>query len=143
MSLITGRGCTLTMGTLMTFAPKITQIGGFGWSRPSIDTSYLGTTGCRTKKGGDLYDLDPITASIFIEPDEFATTNLCSIDDVLYDGGNAANAENMTLTFSDSGAATMVASGHVTGFSIDDIVLDGLVTGSFSIQWEDAPTIAE
>lgn len=144
MSLATGRGSTLTFGTTSTFTPDITQIGGFGWNRPSLDTSHLGTVGVRTMRGGDLYTLDPVTASIFIEPDEFATTDDTSIADILFDSGAAAASESaITLTFADSGAATMAAAGHITGFTIDDIVIDQLVTGSVTFQWDLSPTISE
>jgi len=142
--LTTGGGAALTYGTTTTWLAKSMSIGGFDVTRPSIDTSYLGTTGVRTKIGGDLYELSSITAPFFVEPDELATGGLCSFDDVLFDAGEAAAAESaITLTLGDAGAATFAGAGHVVGISVDDIALDQLVTGSITFQWNDWPTIAE
>lgn len=141
--LVTGAGTTLGFGTTATWSPKYTQIGGFGAQRPSIDTSYLGTTGARTKIGGDLYEISPITAPFFIEPDEMATLNFCSLDDILFDAGKVSASETVTLTLADAGAATMAGAAHVTGINIQDIVIDQLVMAELSVQFNDWPTIAE
>lgn len=144
--LATGRGATLTYGTTTTWLAKTISIGGFDVTRPSIDTSYLGTTGVRTKIGGDLYELSSITAPFFVEPDELATTGLCSFDDILFDTGNAAAAEGgdgITLTLGDAGNATFKAAGHVVGIGLQEIVIDQLITGEITVQWNDWPTIAE
>lgn len=142
--LVTGRGATLTYGTTTTWLAKSISIGGFDVTRPSIDTSYLGTTGVRTKMGGDLYELSSITAPFFVEPDELATGGLCSFDDILFDTGNAAAAESaITLTLADAGAATFAGAGHVVGIGLQEIVIDQLITGEITVQWNDWPTIAE
>lgn len=145
--LATGAGAALSYGTTTTWLAKSISIGGFDITRPSIDTSYLGTTGCRTKIGGDLYELSSFTAPFFIEPDELATGGICSFDDILFDAGEAAASEGgtpkITLTLGDAGAATFIGSGHVVGISVDDIALDQLLTGSITLQWDDWPVIAE
>jgi hypothetical protein len=141
--LVTGRGTTLGFGSTTTWTPKYVSFSGFGAQRPSIDTSYLGTTGARTKIGGDLYEISPMTAPFFLEPDELATGGLCSLDDILFDSGNASAAETMTLTLADAGAATMAATGHVVGVDIQEIVIDQLVMAELTVQFNDWPTIAE
>lgn len=141
--LVTGRGTTLGFGTTTTWTPKYVSIGGFGAQRPSIDTSYLGTTGTRTKRGGDLYDISPFTAPFFIEPDELATGGLCSLDDILFDTGNASASEVVTLTMSDTGAATVGGSAHVVGIDFQEFVIDQLVMAELTVQFDDWPTIAE
>jgi len=143
--LVTGRGATLTIGSgTTTWLPKHPSIGGFSWERPSIDTSHLGTTGCRTKIGGDLYELSSFTSPFFVEPDELATTGICSFDDILYTSNNAASSEaSLILTLADAGAATFTASGHVVGVSVEEIAIDQLITGTITWQWDDTPTIAE
>lgn len=141
--LVTGRGAALAFGTTgAAFLPKFVSIGGFDLTRPSIDTSYLGTTGVRTKIGGDLYELSSVTSPFFIEPDEMVT-GFSVIDTLLFDAGNAAASETITLTLPDTGAATFAGSGHVTGFALQEIAIDQLIMGEITFQWDDWPAITE
>lgn len=145
MAIISGHGATLAFGASTGFTPKYTSIGGFEASRESLDTSYLGTTGCRTKVGGDLFDIGPFTSTFFFEPAETATTEDCSFDDLLFDSGNAAAAETVTIIYNDPTANTQSVSGsaHVTGVAIEDLATDTLLMASVTIQWNDWPVFAD
>ena len=140
---LSGHGATLGFGTTSTFSPAYTSIGGFSASRSSLDTSHLGTTGARTKIGGDLYDISPFTSNFFIDPSTFATGEACSLDDILFDSGAVSVSETATITYPDAGAATVAGSAHVTGVSLPELITDTLAVGDLTVQFDDWPTIAE
>lgn len=140
---LSGHGATLGFGTTTTFAPAYTSLGGWGLSRESLDTSGLATTGARSKVGGDLYDVEPFTATYFFDPTTLATGEANSIDDILFDSGSVSASETVTITYPDAGAATAAGSAHVTGWNIEDLVTDTLMVSSITTQFDDWPTFAE
>lgn len=145
MAIISGHGATMTFTTSSGFTPKYTSIGGWEASRPSLDTSYLATTGCRTKVGGDLFEIGSFTSTFFFEPAETAAGEDCSLDDILFDSGSAAAAETVTITYNDPTANTQSVNGsaHVVGAAIEDLATDTLLVASITIQWNDWPTFAD
>lgn len=140
--IISGHGATLGFGTSTGWTPLYTSIGGFGFSRPSLDTTGLATTGARTKKGGDVFDISPFSSSFFFQPDQLETGLDNSIDDLLYDSGEAAGSETVTVTYPDTASSTAAGSAHVNELSIEDLVTDQLVMASVGVQWDDSPTFS-
>jgi len=142
MAIISGHGATLTFGTTSTFTPKFTSIGGFEASRESLDTSYLLTTGARTKVGGDLFDVGSFSAPFFFEPDQSETTEDCCFDDIMFDSGSVAASETVTITYPTALATDPTVSGaaHVTAVAIEDLATDTLLVANVTLQWNDWPT---
>lgn len=141
MAIISGHGATLGFGTTTGFTPKFTSIGGFDATRESLDTSYLLTTGARTKIGGDLFDVGSFSAPFFFEPDQTETTEDCCFDDLIYASGAAKGSETVTITYPTALATdpTVSGSAHVTGVAIEDLATDTLLVGSITLQWNDWP----
>lgn len=144
---VSGHGATLGFGTTTGFTPQYTSIGGFGVSRQSLDTTHLGTTGVRTKIGGDVYDVSPFSAPFFMDPDQVATGEDCAFDDILFTGGTSSAAplasQTVTLTYPNAGATTFAGSAHVTGVDFPELATDTLAICSITVQYDDMPAIAE
>jgi hypothetical protein len=100
----TGLGTTLTFGTTTTYTPKKVSISGPSISRDPLETSHFGTTGgAKTKTADDLYDGGEVQVDVFWDP---------------LDGYPPVTAvpEVITITHNDSGTATEVFTGFVSGF---------------------------
>lgn len=145
MAIDTGHGAALTFGTTSTFAPAFTAIGGPGWTRDSVDTSVLATTGARTMIGGDLWAIAPVASTYLMDPSTLTTTEANSIQDLLFDSGamtpDESDSNGITITFPNS--ATFLGTGHITGLELEDLTTDTLVAASLTFQWNDSPTISE
>lgn len=138
-----GHGSTLAFGTTTTFSPNYTQLGGIGFTRESLDTTGLATTGARTMIGGDIYAVSPQTHTYLMDPETLATTEANSIDDLLFDSGAVSADEVITITLANAGASTFAGTGHVTSLEMEDIATDQLLAVSLTTQFNDAPTITE
>lgn len=138
-----GHGAALAFTTLSTFAPEYTNIGGPGWSRPSLDTTHLTTAGGRTTTPGDVWTIEPQTHTYLMDPDTLATTEADSIQDLLFSGSDAAGSDTITITLANAGASTFAAAAHVTGLQIQDITTDELLSVELTTQFELSPTITE
>ena len=136
MAVRSGHGATLIFTTTSTFAPCYTSIGGFSMTRDTLDKSCLATTGQREYLGGDLVSIGESTHSFLLDPVLTDTGEACSLDDLLFvSAGGAANAaETLTLTY--VSGSTIAGSALVTGFEIDDITSDQVLTGSITTQWD-------
>lgn len=145
MAIISGHGTTLAFGTTTAFAPGYTTIGGFAATRESLDTSTLATTGARTKIGGDLYEVGAFTSQFFFEPALTGAAEAQCVDTLLFDTGNVAASETVTITFNDPTAQVQKVSGsaHVTGFALEDMTTNSLLVASVTVQWDDWPTFAD
>ena len=144
MAIISGHGATLGFGATSTFSPAYTSIGGFEASRESLDTSHLGTTGARTKIGGDLFDVGPFSSTFFFDPQLTATGEGNAIDDLLFDSGAVSVSETVTITYPGAGTGKSVSgSAHVTGFAIEELTTDQLLMANITIQWDDWPTFED
>ena len=143
MAIDTGQGSVVTFGTTTTWTPLYTTIGGPGWTRDSIDTSSLSTTGARTMIGGDLWGIAPISSSFLVDSAEFATTENNSIDDLLFDSAAMTVDETITLTLGTSEASTFINGGHVTALEMEDLTTDALLVMNLTFQWDDTPAITE
>lgn len=64
-----GTGITINFAT-SSFDAEILTLEGPEFSRPIIDTSHQGTTGGRTKQGGDIPDWGDVTISGHFNPDD-------------------------------------------------------------------------
>jgi len=143
MAFESGHGATLVLAASAAFTPDYTSYGGFDLSRPSLDTSHLATKGTRTKIGGDLYELGPMTSTYLVDPSEMLTSEDGGLIDVLFDAGAVPASGVITLDLVGSGDANFAGSGHVTGFAMEEITTDQLLVASITTQWDDWPTIAE
>ena len=144
MAFQTGQGAGVVFGTTTTFTPNFTQIGGPGWTRDSLDTTTLATTGARTMVGGDLWTIAPISCTFLIDGSEIATGDDNSIDDILFDSSAMTVSEAaITVTLGNTEASTFAAAGHITEFQMEDITVDALAAASITFQWEDTPIIVE
>jgi len=94
-----GTGTTITFAS--GFFAEITNVAGPNMTRGNIDTSHMGTTGGKTFKPTDLYDLGEVTVDLAFIP---GTTP--PIDDA---------AETVTITWPDG--STWAFSGFMTGAS--------------------------
>lgn len=132
MAQITGRGALIGFGTTTTWSPKYTSIGGASPSREDLKTSHLATAATSgvywdTFKPGDMVDGGEITCEAFWEPENgFAPIGVAP--------------ETITITYPDTGAATVAFSGYVKAFTIGDAVLDSLLTVSITIKVAGAMT---
>lgn len=138
--IISGHGAALGFGTSSGWTPLYTSIGGFGFSRPSLDTTGLATAGARTSKAGDVFAISPFSSSFFFQPDALETGLDNSIDDLIFASGDAKGSETVTVTYPDATSSTAAGSAHVAEVAIEDMVTDQLVMASVSVQWDDAPT---
>ena len=144
MAIATGQGATLAFGTTASYLPSYTSIGGPGWTRDSLDTTGLSTTGSRTMIGADLWTIAPISCSFLFDPSLLATTAAGSIDDLLFDSGDmTADESSITLTLGNTEASTFATSGHVTELQIEELSIDSLMAASLTFQWASAPTVTE
>ena len=144
MAIMTGHGAAVAFGTTATFAPAFTSIGGPGWTRDSIDTSGLATTGARTMIGGDLWAIAPVACSYLMDPSTLLTTEANAIDDLLFDtGAMTADEASITITLANSEASTFANGGHITALEVEDLTTDSLISVGLTFQWDDTPTIVE
>lgn len=118
-----GTNATVTFAN-SSFNAFITDISWDGITRPSIDTTYLGTSGGRTFIPGDLYDPGSMTLQIQYD-----------INKAIPYGSTAE-----TITFAPPvapgymTAGSWVAVGFVTDVGIQ-IPLEGMMTGSVTIKF--------
>lgn len=126
MTVRTGTGCTLTMGTT-DYDAEILSISSGGVTIPVIDTSHLGTTTARTKMMGDLRDFGEMEVEIHLDPDKLDT-----MDTVL------GLVQTMTFTFKtvtgETAGATMAGSGAVSAHNFD-IPLEDKIAGNYTVSW--------
>lgn len=139
MAIVSGHGATLGFGTTSTWSPAYTSIGNWGYNRESLRTSDLSTTGTHTYIGGDLYEITPFSAPFFWDPDPVSGD---PVDTLLFDSGAVSVAETVTISYPDAGSSSAAGSAHVTGWEQGELVTDTLMTGTITVQWEDAPTLA-
>lgn len=119
-----GTGATLTFGT-STWTGDLTSISWGGISRPSLDTTHLGTTDARTFIPGDLFDPGELTVEFLFDTDS--------------EPPYTASPETITLTFPDSDAAsgagaTAAASGFITSFEVNN-PLEEVITATMTIKF--------
>lgn len=119
-----GTGTTISFAS--SFLAEILDIGVGGLSREAIDTTHMGTSVWKTFVPGDLSDPGELEVEIAFDP-------------ALTPPINSA-PESITITFSDSGAATWVFSGFMVGFSAKT-PLEGRATGTARIKISGVITI--
>jgi len=128
MAQITGKGTTIGFGTTTTWSPKYISIGGLSPSREDLKTTHLATANnYETYKPGDFVEGGDVSLECFWEPEN----GLPPI---------TAAAETITMTYADTGAATIVFSGYVKAFSIMEAVNDALLRMSLTLKVAAAPT---
>ena len=140
MAVISGHGATLGFGTYTTFSPKYTTIGGFEATRESLVTSDLSTTGAHTKIGGDLFDVGPFSSTFLFEPELSDDTGSNNLDGLLFATGEIKADQVVTITYPDTGAATVAGTAHVTGVGLEDLSTDTLCAANITVQFNDWPT---
>lgn len=143
MAVQSGHSSTLTFGTTSTFSPSYTSVGGYELTRESLDTSGLGTVGSRTKIGGDLFDVGSSTHTYLVDPSTLATGEANAIDDLLFNSSAARGSQDMTITLDNAEGSTFGGTGHVTGWSLEDLTTDSLISATLTTQWDSSPTITE
>lgn len=125
-----GTGTTIAFGT-STYATQLLSVSYGGLEVPLVDTTYMGTTGYRTKIFGDLKEGGELTCSILYGPNEPITPGV---------------KETVTLTFpipvGGTAGATMVFSGGIRtgGF---EVPLEDRMTGTFTVSVMDDVTFAD
>ncbi len=124
-----GTGTSITFGT-SGFSARVASIDGPGFSRTSVETTHLSTTGNRTHMPGDLVERGELTLSVHHDP---------SLTPPI-----AAAAETITITWPiPSGltnAATWVFSAFCTGYS-PSVAIDELMTASLTLKISGGVTI--
>jgi len=143
MAHVSGHGATLVFTDTPAFLPSYTSHGGFEASRPSLDTSSLSTNGSRTKIGGDLYDVGPMSSSYLVDPLLMITSEAESLLDFLFAGADVSPSDTVTLDTQVSSGVNFAADGHVTGFALEELSTDLVLAASITWQWDVFPTIAE
>lgn len=115
-------------GTTVTFQSgylgSIFEISGGGMTREAIPTSTFATTGAHTYIPAALVDLGTFDAQIELDPAVSPQTVM------------TAAAESVTITWSDTGAATWVADAFATGFTFNGVMGDR-ATATVTLQWAD------
>ena len=96
-----GTGASIAFGT-SNFTAEVMSINGNDISRPSIDSSHLGTTGARTFLPGDLVDNGSVELEINFDPDEQPPI--------------AGAAETITVTFPTPPGGSTPADAEFSGF---------------------------
>ena len=124
-----GTGTSITFGT-SGFSARVASIDGPGFSRTSVETTHLSTTGNRTHMPGDLVERGELTLSVHHDP---------SLTPPIRQA-----AETVTITFPvPSGLtnpATCVFTAMCIGYSAS-IAIDELMTASMTLKGSGAPTI--
>ncbi len=121
-----GTGVAATYNS--SFFADALSISWGGISREPIETTNLGTTVARTFVPGDLYDPGELSVEMQLAP---------AVSPPIITG---AAAETVTLTYTDSGAATWACSGFMTSFEVG-VPLEERVTGTATIKYSGAVTI--
>lgn len=117
-----GTGVTLTFASGI--IAKATNISWGGVTRPSVDSTYLGSSTARSFIPGDLYDAGELTIEFQLEPDVDWSTPL------------AASAATVTVAFpAGGGGANMSwsASGFLTGLEMNT-PLEEMMTGTATVK---------
>lgn len=140
MAIQSGHGSTLAFGTTVTFSPCYTTLGGFETSRETLDASCLATQGSREKIEGDLFDVGEMTNTYLFDAATLATGGANSIDDLLFEAGEAAASESITITLPDG--ASISGDGHVTSFALEELTTDTLIAASITTIFNSWPTFA-
>ena len=110
-------GITITFST--GFLAEILDVSPPGSSRESIQTSHMGTTNAHTFTPADLVDWGELTVEMAFAPG--TTPPITSV------------AEEIVITFPDSGASTWTFSGFMTGFE-PSAPLEDRMTASATIK---------
>ena len=111
-------------GTAITFSPgllaKLLSVSWGGIARAAVDTTVLDTSGGKTFLPGDNYDPGELTVEMQFDTDAAWLTPL------------TAAAEAVSITWPD--AETSSFSGFMTGFDIDNITNEGVMTATATIK---------
>lgn len=120
-----GTGLTVS-GT--TYTAEILSVTWSGISREAIETTYMGTTTARTFAAGELYDPGEVTFEVAFDPGASATLPV------------AAAAGTITVTHTDTGAATWAATGFATSMEWT-VPLEDRSTASITYKLSGAITV--
>lgn len=125
MAALNGTGATIAFGT-SSYSADILSINGSGITRPSIDTSHMGST-VRTFIPGDLVDNGTVEVEIIFDPDDQPPIS--------------AAAETITIEFNspETTGAQAAGSGFVTDWEFG-APLEDKMTGTYTIKWAGAVT---
>ena len=128
---ILGNGCTLTLASTGV-SLEITSLTSSGITWAFQPTSHLGTTGGHTFLRSNIYDPGEISCTYIVDPDD---------NDTLLTN---SNSETITLTYSDTPAASEAASGFVVTFDpASTLEVDGVITGSLTLKRTGSITFAD
>ena len=125
-----GTGATITFGTTAV-SLEATSIQSAGISWAAVETTYLGTTNAKTFVRGDLYDPGTITVNFNTDPD--------TLDSLI----GCAASEIVTITYTDTPAATEAATGFITNIDPSTHEVDSVVSGSVTIKRTGQITFAD
>jgi hypothetical protein len=124
----TGHGATVTFGTT-SWSGKLMGIPtNLSFTRPRVETTYLGTSTNRTYMPGDLNELGEITLDVMFE----SAVGLPAIGTV---------AETITITFPLPGggaatAANIAGTGFITATSFPPLQTGALQQGSITFTFD-------
>lgn len=134
MTVRTGTGCTVTMGTT-DYDVEITAINGVEVDVPVVDTTHLGTTGARSKIFGDLKDWKGFSANFHVDPDKFDTLKTA-----------IGLSQTITITFKtvtgETSGATYAATGGISSHNFD-IELEEKIVGNYTVAFLGDVTVAD
>jgi hypothetical protein len=138
----TGVVISSVLGINGTFAADVLAVSGSGISRPSVDTSHMGTTGGRTFMPGDLYDTGTTEVEFAIDADAgFATTRIPGYSAAF----DPASTTKIKIQFPTPVGGSSGGSFECLGFVTDlswGAVIEERMTGTFTIKWSGTPTWA-
>jgi hypothetical protein len=113
-----GTGTTITFDT--GFFAEILSVNWSGITRPSIDTSHMGTATAMTYTPGSLFDPGELQVEIAFVPGTAPPWD--------------SVAETCTVTWPDAGTATWAASGFMTEFEVSGALEERLTaTGTVKL----------
>ncbi len=125
-----GTGATITFGTTgVSLEATSIQSAGIAWS--SIETTHLGTATAKTFMRGDLYDPGTVNVNFNTDPD--------SLDTLI----GAAASETITITYTDTPAATEASTGFIMSIDPSTHEVDSVVSGSLTVKRTGAITFAD
>lgn len=116
----TGHGCTVSFGTT-NLVLTVQSISGLSLELPSVNESHLGSATYEQYCPGDLFDHQPIEATVIWDDDNVDVDAGDGIQDAVIDTVSRRTSEQITLTWQqtvpgNTTAPTMVANGFLIGY---------------------------
>lgn len=133
MAQISGRGTLIAFAGTVGWTPKYISIGGVNISREDLQTSYLGQSAV-SGVYWHTYIPDP-----FVEPGEIECEFFWEPENTIIDIATGA-AGTITLTYANTDASTVAASGYAKVTNIGPAEIGSLLRGTLTAKLSGAIT---